>query len=73
MLGGIFVAVWLLVLAGTIIIFKVIVPLALFHSFLDGVAKGILALVLVVVWVALFILLRNAMVRKQLNFETLKT
>lgn len=66
MLLGIFVIVWLLVLAGTIIIFEFIVPLVLFHSFLDGVIKGVLAAALVVVWIGLFIVLRNAMVRRQL-------
>ncbi len=66
MLQGIFVAVWFLVLAGTIIIFELIVPLALFHSLLDGVIKGVLATLLVAVWLEIFILLRNAMVKKQL-------
>jgi hypothetical protein len=67
LLEEIFAAVWLLVLAGTIIIFEFIVPLDLFHSLLDGVTKGVLALILVVVWFEVFILLRNAMVRRQLS------
>lgn len=67
MLVGIFVAVWLLVLAGTIIIFELIVPLTLFHSLLSGVLKGVLATILVLAWLGIFILLRNVMVRKQLS------
>ena len=67
MLLAIFTMVWLLVLAGAIIIFEFIVPLAIFHSFLDGVTKGILATILVVVWIGLFMLMRNAMETRRLR------
>jgi hypothetical protein len=63
----IFTLVWLLVLGGTIIIFQFIVPLVIFHSFMDGVTKGILVVILVVVWVDLFMLMRNAMENRQLR------
>ena len=66
MLLAIFAAIWLLVLMGAIIIFEFIVPLAVFHSFLDSVLKGVLATILAVIWLALFVALRNLMVRRQL-------
>jgi Na+-translocating ferredoxin:NAD+ oxidoreductase RnfA subunit len=68
-LVGIFTIVWILVLLGTGIIFDVIVPLNLFHSFLDSIVKGLLAAVLVGVWLLLFIGLRNRMVKSQLRLE----
>ena len=73
MLLGIFAIIWILVLAGTIIIFEFIVPLHLFHSVLDGITKGILSTILVVVWLGLFVVLRNAMVRRQLHPRTIQT
>ncbi|MGI0092205.1 MAG: hypothetical protein ACREBS_10900 [Nitrososphaerales archaeon] len=66
MLAVIFAAIWLLVLIGTIIVFRYIVPIMIFHSFLDSILKGVLATMLVVIWLALFVALRNAMVRRQL-------
>ncbi|MHB1868630.1 MAG: hypothetical protein ACYCPP_06755 [Nitrososphaerales archaeon] len=66
MLIGIFTIIWALVLAGTIIIFKFIVPLDIFHSILDGITKGFLTTILVVVWLGLFVAMRNVMVRRQL-------
>jgi hypothetical protein len=67
MLIGIFTAAWVLVLLGTVLIFEYIVPLAIFHSFLDSIVKGILATVLVAVWLLLFVGMRNIMVRTQLR------
>jgi len=61
--------IWVLVLAGTIIIFEFIVPLNIFHSILDGITKGVLATILVVVWLGLFAVLRNAMVKRQLHLR----
>ena len=66
---GIFTAAWLLVLFGTVIIFEFIVPLDLFHSFLDSVVKGVLGLILVAVWLYLFVEMRNHMVNTQLRLE----
>ena len=63
----IFTATWALVLVGTIIIFEFIVPFVFFHSLLDGVLKAALSTVLVVVWLFLFVAMRNAMVRRQLH------
>ncbi len=69
MLIGIFTAAWLLVLIGTVIIFEYIVPLDIFHSFLDSIVKGFLTMILVVVWLYLFVRMRNLMVRTQLRIE----
>ena len=67
MLLTIFTLAWLLVLGGTVIIFQFIVHLVIFHSFMDSVTKGILAVILVAVWLGLFILMRNAMENRQLR------
>jgi len=67
MLIGIFTAAWVLVLLGTVLIFEYIVPLAIFHSFLDSIVKGILATILVAVWLLLFVGMRNIMIRTQLR------
>ena len=67
MLLGIFTAAWALVLVGTVLIFRYIVPLTIFHSFLDGVVKGVLATILVAVWLVLFVEMRNLMIRTQLR------
>lgn len=64
---AIFTLVWILVLAGTIIIFQFIVPIVIFRSMFDGVLKGVLTTVLVIVWLALFIILRDTMIRRQLS------
>jgi hypothetical protein len=66
---GIFTVAWALVLIGTIIIFKYIVPIVIFRSFLDGIVKGFLAMILVLVWLYLFVQMRNVMVRSQLRIE----
>ena len=63
----IFTATWALVLVGTIIIFEFIVPFVFFHSLLDSILKATLSTVLVVVWLFLFVAMRNAMVRRQLH------
>jgi len=67
MLLGIFTAAWALVLVGTVLIFRYIVPLTIFHSFLDSVLKGVLAMILVAVWLVLFVEMRNLMIRTQLR------
>jgi hypothetical protein len=69
---GIFTAVWILVLVGTVIVFEYIVPLVVFHSFLDGIVKGILATILVGVWLFLFYEMQKMMVRTQLRIEKSK-
>jgi hypothetical protein len=69
---AIFTVIWALVLVGTIIIFEFIVPMQIFHSYLDGIMKGVFATILVVVWLGLFVLMRNAMVRRQLPHVTNK-
>jgi hypothetical protein len=66
---GIFTAAWVLVLLGTILVFGFIIPLQVFHSFLDGILKGILATVLVLIWLFLFVQMRNVMVKSQLRIE----
>jgi hypothetical protein len=71
-LFGIFTAVWILVLLGTVIIFEYIVPLTIFHSFLDGIVKGILASILVLVWLFIFYEMQKMMVRTQLRIEKSK-
>lgn len=65
---GIFTLVWILVLVGTIIIFRYIVPLDLFHSYLDNVLKGVLSAILGLIWIALFVELRNIMIKRQFIF-----
>jgi len=67
MLIGIFTAAWALVLVGTVLIFEFIVPLNIFHSLLDGIVKGGLAAILVLVWLFLFVEMRDFMVRSQLR------
>jgi len=66
---AIFTAAWALVLLGTVIIFEVIVPLNIFHSFLDSILKGVLGLFLVVAWLFLFVEMRDHMVKTQLRLE----
>jgi TRAP-type C4-dicarboxylate transport system permease large subunit len=66
---GIFTAAWVLVLLGTIIVFGFIIPLEVFHSFFDGILKGILATILVMIWLFLFVQMRNVMVKSQLRIE----
>jgi glycerol-3-phosphate acyltransferase PlsY len=64
---GIFTAVWILILLGTILIFKVIIPLSVFNSFfLNSILKAVFAVILVVVWLVLFAELRNFMIRSEL-------
>jgi hypothetical protein len=69
---GIFTAVWILVLVGTVVIFEFIVPLVVFHSFLDSVLKGVLASILGLVWLFLFYEMQNLMERTQLRIEKSK-
>jgi hypothetical protein len=52
-----------------VLIFKYIVPLTIFHSFLDGIIKGGLAAILVLVWLFLFFEMQKTMVRTQLRIE----
>ncbi len=59
----------MLVLVGTIIVFGYIVPLQISPFFLDSIVKGILATILVVVWLFLFVQMRNIMVKSQLRIE----
>jgi hypothetical protein len=59
---GILTAIWLLVLAGTVIIFGYIVPFAYFHNFLDSILKGTFSTILVLVWLGIFIGLTNSFV-----------
>ena len=66
---GIFTAAWALVLVGTIIIFEYIVPIVIFRNILDGIVKGVLAMILVLIWLFLFIQMRNVMVKSQLRIE----
>jgi hypothetical protein len=63
----IFTAAWALVLIGTVLIFEYIVPLDILHSFLDGIVKGVLATILVIIWLLLFVAMRNVMVNTQLR------
>ena len=65
----IFTAAWALVLIGTVLIFAYIVPLKIFHSFLDGIVKGVLTTILVVAWLYLFVKMRNLMIKTQLRLE----
>lgn len=70
MLAGIFTAAWLLVLLGTVLIFEFIVPLNIVHSLLlNGVVKGVLATMLVIVWLFLFVKMRDYMIKTQLRLE----
>lgn len=64
---AIFTIVWILVLAGTIIIFEFIVPLQIARGLLNGLVQGILSLFLVLVWLGIFVFMRNRLVRKQLS------
>jgi len=66
---GIFTIVWILVLVGTVVVFEFIVPLVVFHSFLDSILKGVLATILVLVWLFLFYEMQNVMERTQLRLE----
>ncbi len=69
MLIGIFTASWALVLIGVIVIFRYIVPLVVFGSFLDSIVKGALSTILVLIWLFLFVQMRNIMVKSQLRIE----
>jgi len=66
---GIFTIVWILVLVGTVVVFEFIVPLVVFHSFLDSILKVVLATILVLVWLFLFYEMQNVMERTQLRLE----
>ena len=65
-LYGIFTAVWLLVLLGTILIFDLIVPFHYWGGIYDSFAKGIFASILALIWLYAFILLRDAFVRRNI-------
>jgi hypothetical protein len=41
--------------------------LNIFHSSLDGVAKGVLTTILVIVWIGLFAVMGNTMEKRQLK------
>ena len=73
MLIGIFTAAWLLVFFGTVLIFEFIVPLNITsHYLLNGIVKGFLATILVVVWLFLFVQMRDYMIKTQLKLEKKK-
>jgi membrane protein implicated in regulation of membrane protease activity len=66
----IFTAVWILVLAGTILIFEFIVPFNPFDSFfLNSTLKGVLSLILAGAWVYLFASLRDIVMRRELQLS----
>ena len=67
MLMTIFSIVWILILAGTIIIFEFIVPLKIFQGLLNGLVQGGLTLILALVWVGIFLFMRNQMVKRQFS------
>jgi ethanolamine transporter EutH len=62
----IFAAAWLLILAGAVIVFRVIVPLTICDCFANSVAKGVLATLLSVVWLSILVAMRNLVVRRTL-------
>lgn len=71
---AIFTAVWALVLVGVIIVFEFIVPLNILGSFfLNSILKAVLAMILGLVWLALFVEMRNFMVKSQLSSRAKST
>lgn len=62
----VFAIAWLLVLLGTIIIFKVIVPFRYCACFSDNILKGVLASIMGVVWLLAMVFMRNVIVRRQI-------
>lgn len=61
---AIFTVAWLLVLVGSVVIFKFIIPFHYWGGFTDSIAKGVFATVLGLVWLYVLALLRNLLVRK---------
>lgn len=66
---AIFTVVWILILAGTIIIFELIVPLRVVQNLLNGFVQAGFTLLLVMVWLGIFLLMRNLMVKRQFQKE----
>lgn len=63
-----FAVVWVLVLVGVILIFKVIVPFNPFPSFfLNSLLKGIFSGILGLAWLYMFAELRNMVMKKELS------
>ncbi len=69
MLMAIFAVVWILILAGTIIIFEFIVPLRVVQNLLNGFVQAGFTLLLVMVWLGIFLRMRNHMVKRQFLSE----
>ncbi|MHB1908922.1 MAG: hypothetical protein ACYCQJ_08630 [Nitrososphaerales archaeon] len=63
---GIFTVVWLLVLFGTVLIFKVIVPFTYCSCSYDSVAKAGFTTILALVWLYIFVILRDVFVRRRI-------
>ncbi len=61
---AIFTIAWLLVLIGSVVIFKFILPFHYWGGLTDSIAKGVFATVLGLVWLYALALLRNLLVRK---------
>jgi hypothetical protein len=69
-LTAIIVVAWLLVLAGAVIVFALIVPFNYFHDFLDPIVQGVLATILSLAWIWIMVLIRNSFVRKEILAKT---
>jgi hypothetical protein len=65
-LFAIFTIAWLLVLVGTIVIFKFIVPFHYWGGMYDSVTKGALTTILALVWLYTFGFLRSVFVKRNI-------
>jgi hypothetical protein len=65
-LFAIFTIAWLLVLIGTIIIFKFIVPFYYWGRIYDSIAKGVFTTILALVWLYSLAFLRDIIVKRNI-------
>jgi hypothetical protein len=65
-LFAIFTIAWLLVLIGTIIIFKFIVPFYYWGGIYDSIAKGVFTTILALVWLYSLAFLRDIIVKRNI-------
>lgn len=72
-LYGFLFAMWLLIIVGGGIIVTILGPISIngygeFNWFIGSVIKGIIAIILVIIWILILSKLKNLIFKKELNF-----
>ena len=72
-LYGFLFAMWLLIIVGGGIIVTILGPISIsgygeFNWFIGSVIKGIIAIILVIIWILILSKLKNWIFKKELNF-----